>query len=183
MAGSYPLAFGELVVGAILLSHGAKAISTGISGGGSDNASAAVSLTPNAHQALNKDQQTFASVLAADTGLDPAVVAAWIHAEEPASASHAPNGANNWLNIGAFDSGGWAGSTAAAWNDPTAAAHMTAHWLAGASIPGLGKASAGIRGILASVGKSATDQIRTIQHSGWASSGYPDLPTIYQSIA
>lgn len=185
--GSYPLAFGELLVGAVLIGRGAPAIGdaikTGAGGTASGSGLSSGLTSTRATAALNSRQQTFASTLAADTGLDPNVVAAWVHAEEPASASSAPNGANNWLNIGAFDSGNFAGSGAAEWSDPVAAAHLTAHWLSGASIPGLGTASAGIRSILSSARADPGSQVRAIQQSGWATSGYPDLPGIYQSFA
>ena len=75
--------------------------------------------------ALNANQQTFAGELAAKTGLAPNVVAGWVMSEEPASSKQAPNGANNWLNIGSTDSGFY-GAGNPAWSNPTAAADFTA---------------------------------------------------------
>jgi hypothetical protein len=132
---------------------------------------------------LNANQSAFAGELAKQTGLDPTVIGAWLLSEEPASASQAPNGANNWLNIGAFDSGDWAGGSNAVWDNPITAADATAAWLHGADSLGIGAASPGIQGILQSVGGSAQQQIQAIQGSGWASSGYPELTEIYDELA
>lgn len=131
---------------------------------------------------LNDNQAAFASRLSAQTGLDLYVVAAWVHLEEPASASKAPNGANNWLNIGDTGSGNFAGSDPA-WSDPIAAADKTAAWLKGQPIAGYGAPSAGIRGILNTAGKSPATQIAAIQHSGWAASGYPSFGSVYTAIS
>lgn len=49
--------------------------------------------------ALNADQTTFGNYLTSGTGLNPTVVAAWMHAEEPASRDPQAQG-HNWLNIG-----------------------------------------------------------------------------------
>ena len=183
---SLALAFGLLLAGGVLIERGGKAAAQALQGGG--GASGGVSpgkvtaLPGGAMGQLNSNQQVFAQELSSKTGLDPTVVAAWIHAEEPPSAAHAPNGANNWLNIGAVDSGAWAGGTNSFWNDPVAAADATAQWLTGANMPGFGSASSGIRAILNSVSGGPQAQIHAIQNSGWASSGYPDLPSIYSSM-
>lgn len=152
-----------------------SAVTTTVGGGGSASLGSAGSK-------LNANQRTFASQLAADTGLDPRVVAAWVLSEEPASASNAPNGANNWLNIGSTDSGFY-GAGNPAWGDPARAADFTASWIRGTADPGFGSASAGIRGILSTVGQDAHSQILAIQHSGWASSGYPGLESVYMALA
>lgn len=131
---------------------------------------------------LNTNQAQFASRLAADTGLDLYVVAAWVHAEEPASSSQAPNGANNWLNIGATGSGNF-GGTNQAWADPISAADATASWLHGNALQGYGAPSSSIQAILSTAGKGAAAQIAAIQHSGWAASGYPSLPSLYSAIS
>jgi hypothetical protein len=39
-------------------------------------------------------------------------------------------------------------------------------------------AAASINSIAAAAGKSIPEQISTIQHSAWASSGYPSLPQL-----
>lgn len=130
---------------------------------------------------LNANQSAFAGELVKQTGLDPGVVAAWLLAEEPAAATSAPNGANNWLNIGATGSGNFGGSNSA-WSNPTTAADLTASWLKGSSIPGFGAASSGIRSILSSAGQSPSAQIHALQTSGWAGSGYTTLPAIYSTV-
>jgi hypothetical protein len=127
----------------------------------------------------------FASRLAADTGLDPGVVSAWLLAEENGSAASSRQASNNndWLNIGYTDSGTY-GSSDSIWSDPTAAADATAGWLKGQNtIPGYGTASGGIQAILSTAGQTPQAQIAAIQNSGWASSGYPSLPGLYSSLA
>ena len=109
------------------------------------------------------------------------MVAAWLLSEEPASASQAPNGANNWLNIGATDSGFY-GAGNPAWADPTTAGAFSAQWVGGTSAPGFGTASKGIQAILSTAGQSAAAQVRAIQQSGWASGGYPSLPSVFASL-
>jgi len=133
---------------------------------------------------LTSDQRTFASRLAADTGLDPGVVSAWLLAEESggAAVSRQSAGNNDWLNIGYTDSGTY-GSSDSIWSDPTTAADATAGWLKGQdTIPGYGTASGGIQAILQTAGQSPSAQISALQSSGWASSGYPDLPALYGQV-
>ncbi|HEX4804620.1 MAG TPA: hypothetical protein VFU94_01860 [Conexibacter sp.] len=142
-------------------------------------------LSARAAQLLTPGQQRFATELAARTGLDPGVIAAWCLAEESggAAASRAAQGNNDWLNIGWTDSGRY-GTTDSVWSDPVTAADATAGWLRGQNtIPGYGTASAGVQSILASAGQPPAQQIAALQRSGWASSGYPDLPGVYQSVA
>jgi hypothetical protein len=134
---------------------------------------------------MTTGQQAFASRLAADTGLDPSVIGAWVLAEENGSAAASRQSQNNndWLNIGYTDSGTY-GSSDSIWSDPTGAADATAGWLKGQNtIPGYGKASGGIQAILNTAGQAPQAQISAIQQSGWASSGYPSLPSLYASIA
>jgi len=133
---------------------------------------------------LTSGQQQFASQLASDTGLDPGVVSAWMLSEESGSAATSRQSANNndWLNIGYTD-GGTFGATDSVWSDPTAAADATAGWLKGQdTIPGYGTASSGIQSIVATAGQPPATQISALQSSGWASSGYPDLPSLYQQV-
>ncbi|MGO9961541.1 MAG: hypothetical protein ACLP50_37145 [Solirubrobacteraceae bacterium] len=133
---------------------------------------------------LTSDQQAFASRLAADTGMDPGVVSAWLLAEESggAASSRQSAGNNDWLNIGYTDSGTY-GSSDSTWSDPVSAADATAGWLQGQNtIPGYGTASSGIESILSTAGQPAATQISAIQGSGWASSGYPDLPSLYAGV-
>ena len=153
-------------------------MSTGVAG-------TSASLPAAAAGKMTTGQQQFASRLAADTGLDPGVIGAWLLAEENGSAAASRQAANNndWLNIGYTDSGTY-GSGDSIWSDPTAAADATAGWLKGQNtIPGYGTASGGIQAILSTAGQSPQAQIAAIQNSGWASSGYPSLPGLYASIA
>jgi len=142
-------------------------------------------LSPGASQMLTSGQQQFASQLAADTGMSPQVIGAWLLAEESGGAATARQSAgnNDWLNIGYTDSATY-GSADSVWSDPTTAANATAGWLHGQNtIPGYGTASSGIQSILATAGQSPEAQISAIQQSGWASSAYPDLPSLYSQVA
>ncbi|MGA2925040.1 MAG: hypothetical protein ABSG43_03440 [Solirubrobacteraceae bacterium] len=153
------------------------AVCGGLSAGGGPPAT----LTAAAVRLLNASQAQFAAELAGKTGLDGSVVAAWVVAEEGGQ-SAAPNGTNNWLNIGATDSGFYGGSNSF-WDSPVSAADFSAEWLRGTPEPGFGAASSGIRAILSTVGQPAAVQIAAIQQSGWAKSGYPDLPTLYTEVS
>lgn len=142
-------------------------------------------LPASASTMLTSDQQQFASRLASDTGLDPGVVSAWLLAEESGGAAVSRQSANNndWLNIGYTDSATY-GSSDSIWSNPATAADATAGWLKGQNtIPGYGTASSGIQGIVATAGQPAATQISALQSSGWASSGYPSLPSLYQQVA
>jgi hypothetical protein len=154
-------------------------VSTGVSGTGG------TALPAGAQTQLTSDQQQFASELAAQTGLDPSVVSAWLLAEESGGAAQSRQAQNNndWLNIGYTDSGTY-GSSDSVWSNPVTAADATAGWLRGQNtIPGYGTASSGIQSILATAGQPASAQIAALQNSGWASSGYPSLPSLYQQVA
>lgn len=153
--------------------------------GGVAQAPGATTLSARAAQLLTPGQQQFVTELAAQTGLDPQVIASWCLAEESGSAatSRETQGNNDWLNIGWTDSGRY-GTSDAIWSNPTAAADATAGWLKGQdTIPGYGRASAGVQAILTTAGQPPAQQIAALQRSGWASSGYPDLPALYQSVA
>jgi hypothetical protein len=152
---------------------------------GSSGATSSSTLPSATGTMLTSDQRRFASRLAADTGLDPGVVSAWLLAEESGGAAVARQGANNndWLNIGYTDSATY-GSSDSVWSSPTAAADATAGWLKGQNtIPGYGTASSGIQAILQTAGQDPSAQISALQSSGWASSGYPDLPSLYAQVA
>ena len=141
-------------------------------------------LPPKAAGLLTTGQQQFASRLAAQTGLDPGMISAWLLAEESSGAAQSRQSANNndWLNIGYTDSGTY-GAGASIWNDPITAADATAGWLKGQdTIPGYGRASAGVQAVLSTAGQPPASQIAALQQSGWASSGYPDLPGLYQQL-
>ena len=142
------------------------------------------SLPAQAGTMLTSAQQTFASRLAQDTGLDSGVVSAWLLAEESGGAAVSRQAANNndWLNIGYTDSGTY-GSADNIWSDPTTAADATAGWLKGQNtIPNYGTASSGIQAILSTAGQPPEAQISALQNSGWASSGYPALSSMYQQV-
>ncbi len=148
-------------------------------------ATGSATLPTSAGTMLTSAQQQFASRLASDTGLDPGVVSAWLLAEESGGAAVSRQSANNndWLNIGYTDSGTY-GSSDSVWSDPVTAADATAGWLKGQNtIPGYGPASSGIQAILTTAGQPPATQIAALQNSGWASSGYPSLPTLYQQVA
>ncbi|MDO8211253.1 hypothetical protein [Conexibacter sp. CPCC 206217] len=141
-------------------------------------------LSPKASSLLTAGQRTFATQLAAETGLNPQVVAAWMLAEQSGGAAQSRESAgnHNWLNIGYTDSATY-GASASVWSDPAAAAHATAGWLKGEdTVDGYGKASAGVQSILNSAGQPPELQVQALQRSGWASSGYPDLPAVLRMV-
>ena len=145
----------------------------------------AQSTSPVSSRLLTVGQNQFASRLAAQTGLDPKVITAWLLAEESGSAAQSREqaGNNDWLNIGYTDSATY-GSSDSIWSNPATAADATAGWLKGQNtVPGYGTASAGIQAILRTAGQLPSAQISAIQGSGWASSGYPDLPALYQQVS
>lgn len=182
--------FGGALLGAVVIDYGIRSVKPAIASSGSSSPSSSSSsgsgqLAPGAQGKLNANQQAFASRLQADTGLAPAVVAGWVLAEEPASSAQAPNGANNWLNIGSFDSGGWQGGGSTVWASPEGAADATAAFILGHPVNGITPpmyGSTGIRQIAAAAGQGIAAEIAAIQHSGWATSGYPDLPQLVNEV-
>lgn len=138
---------------------------------------------------LSSTQQTFAKRLAADTGLNVDVIAAWMHNEEPNMLSNAPRGADNWLNVGITDTASY-GENNPVWGNPLTAADATAAWMHGVGIGSGGYSSTSypgaastIQDILATAGQSAESQIKAIQGSGWASGGESALANIYNQLA
>jgi hypothetical protein len=162
-----------------------QAQAPGLSMGVNQPAGTGNTALPTAAQGmLTSGQQQFASRLAADTGLDPGVVTAWLLAEESGGAAQSRQAQNNndWLNIGYTDSGTY-GSADSIWSNPVTAADATAGWLKGQNtIPGYGTASAGIQAILQTAGQSPQAQVAALQQSGWASSGYPSLPSLLAQV-
>jgi len=141
-------------------------------------------LPSSSSELLTSGQQQFASTLSADTGLNPGVVSAWMLSEESGGAaqSRQAEGNNDWLNVGYTDSQTYGGDDSV-WSDPTTAANATAQWLQGQeSVAGYGTASSGIQSILQTVGQSPQAQIAALQQSGWSSSGYPDLDSLYSQV-
>src|SRR5579884_2155288 len=65
-----------------------------------------LALPAGAQSQLTTAQQQFAARLAAQTGLDPSVISAWLLAEESGGAAQSRQAQNNndWLNIGYTDS-------------------------------------------------------------------------------
>jgi hypothetical protein len=148
------------------------------------SATGGAGLPAGAQSQLTSGQQQFASRLAAQTGLDPSVISAWLLAEESGGAAQSRQAQNNndWLNIGYTDSGTY-GSADSIWSNPATAADATAGWLKGQNtIPGYGTASAGIQAILQTAGQSPQAQVAALQRSGWASSGYPSLPSLLAQV-
>lgn len=188
--GSLPLAFGALLAAAVAADYGFKHFGAAWSGGSSSTpagtgtgssttmgyvSSGSGALPASNSGAFTKSQQSFLQRLVADTGLAPSVVASWMANEQPPGSASAPNGANNWLNVGSFDSG-FVGGGANVWNAPTTAADATAAFLRGQSVngvaPPLGGGSPSIRSILSTAGKSPEVQAQAIQNSNWAASHY-----------
>jgi hypothetical protein len=141
-------------------------------------------LSAKAQSMLTSDQVQFATRLAADTGLSPQVIAAWMLAEESGGAAQSRQAAHNndWLNIGYTDSGTY-GASDSIWSNPVTAADATAGWLKGQdTIPGYGRAAAGIQAIMQTAGQSPQAQMSAIENSGWASGGYPELAQLFTQV-
>jgi hypothetical protein len=167
------------------LANAMSPTSAASSAAGGPVAATGAAIPAKAATMLTSGQQQFASQLAADTGLDSGVVTSWLLAEESggAATSRQANNNNDWLNIGYTDSGTF-GSGDSVWANPVSAANATAGWLKGQNtIPGYGTASSGIQTILSTAGQPPATQISALQTSGWASSGYPDLPSLYQQVS
>jgi len=153
--------------------------------GGTTAATGSSTLSAKAQSMLTTDQQQFATRLAADTGLSTQVIAAWMLAEESGGAAQSRQSAHNndWLNIGYTDSGTY-GSSDSIWSNPVTAADATAGWLKGQdTIPGYGRAAAGIQAIMQTAGQSPQAQMSAIENSGWASGGYPELAQLFSQVA
>lgn len=124
---------------------------------------------------LTEDQKLFAVTLAKEAGFSPQFAAAAVLRE---GGNGAP-GDNNWLNIGAFDSGfdqSIMGDPR--FRDPVSAAKLTADFLKGKEFG----ASEGIQNIyrVAQAGGSDQEVGRAWANSGWASSGASPLDTYDQ---
>lgn len=121
---------------------------------------------------LVRGQRVFAAHVAAQTGLDPRVVGAWLKSEQSGSAAQAyeKRGYNDWLNIANTDSGPASGANSSAWKNPVTAAKATAEWIRGQGqiAKEYGKPAAGISAILKTAGKNPQAQINAIGSSGWA---------------
>lgn len=131
---------------------------------------------------FSPQQKAFIGTYAKATGLHPGVVAAQVAAEEPVGASSGYRGTQNWLNVGITNSGPF-GAANPAWHDPVKAAQLAAAWATGrTSIPGFGHAAPSIvNAIRSTAGQAPQAQIAALQRSGWASSGYPNLPSLFQT--
>lgn len=122
---------------------------------------------------VSQNASTFVHRLSLDTGLNKSVLYGWVMAET--SGYNTTNGANNWLNVGSFDSGFVAGG-ANVWNDPISAADATASFMLGKPVHGVtspvGPGSSSIQAIASTAKQSIGTQISAIQDSDWASSHY-----------
>ena len=131
---------------------------------------------------LSPDQAKFVVTLSHATGLNPRVVGAWALAEQSGSAAkyYEGKGYNDWLNIANTDSGPASGAHSSVWRDPVTAAKATAEWLKGSGqiAKEYGAPAQGIRNILDTAGRGPEQQIQSIAHSGWASSGYDGGATL-----
>lgn len=134
---------------------------------------------------LTRSQRAFGSEFARLTGLDYRLVGAQLLNEMngSAAAQREANRDYNWLNIGWTDSG-QRGTGNTVWRDPISAARASARWVAGEwEVPGFGRAAPGIIAWGRTAGKPLDAQIRALQTSGWASSGYPDLPQLVRDYS
>jgi hypothetical protein len=133
---------------------------------------------------LTSGQQQFDAQLAADTGLDPNVIEAWLLNEQSGSAAtyYQNKNFNDWLNIGITGSGNY-GATDSIWSNPVTAANATAQWIEGNpnAVPGW-KRTTPLSGILNSAKQGAQAQVSAIQHSGWASGGETAIPSLLAEI-
>lgn len=142
----------------------------------------------SSQQRLTGDQEVFAMDFAAYTGLNLDVVRAWVDSEENGSYASGREraGNNDWLNIGYEDSGAAAVTGEhSIWSNPRKAAQASAEWLRGKGpIAGsYGKPTGAVAAIARTAGQHVSAQLHAIQASGWASSGYPDLPDLYDEIS
>jgi hypothetical protein len=136
-------------------------------------------------QWLTIGQVAFGRQLTALSGLNPAVISAWMLAEQSGSAAryYQDRNFNDWLNIGRTGSGDF-GTGDSLWADPARAARATWEWMTGhASVPGYGPGAPSVQAIARIAGHTAPVQIAAIQESGWAGSGYPGLPALYAQVA
>jgi cell wall-associated NlpC family hydrolase len=138
---------------------------------------------------LTSGQRAFVNRLSQDTGLNPALLSGWVYNEQNGSAAqnYQNRGYNNWLNVGNTDavvaSGG--SNQQPAWSNPKTAADATAAWMEGkTTLGGYGYASQGIQNFVhnAERGAPLAQQISDLQHSGWASGGYPALPGLVNAF-
>lgn len=129
---------------------------------------------------FSPQQQAFIGTYSRLTGLNPGVVSAQVAAEEPVGAKSGYHGTQDWLNVGITDSGPM-GAGNPAWRNPVQAAKLAAAWATGKKpVPGFGTAAPSIvNAIHSTAGKSPQAQIAALQRSGWASSGYPNLPALF----
>lgn len=131
---------------------------------------------------LSSNQLAFADALVKQTGLNPAVVEAWLAQEQGSETQNpASSGIYNFLNIGVTGSGNY-GTGDSAWTNPTTAGKTTGEWLQGitGAVPGWARSTPILPTNVASL--SPEDQITAIQHSGWAESGEPALPSLYRQV-
>lgn len=135
--------------------------------------------TPHAPagQLLTPEMVTFSKHVGAGLGIDPNVIAAWILQE----GGSVTGGKYNYLNIGNTDSG--SRNQSAVWNgNVVTAAAATVAWIKGQSKAGYTTASPGIQNLAHIQGETAEQQVVSIQHSGFATSGEPLLGSLYDKV-
>jgi len=151
---------------------------------GSTPVSSAPSNPQTRGRGFSSTQKDFIVAYASGTGLDIGVVAAQLANEESVGAT-LPSGHNdqNWLNVGNTDTR-WMGGSVWTGLNGSQAGDLSAKWATGvATIRGFGHAAPSIQDAISGArGKPPAVQISALQHSGWASSGYPSLPSIYASV-
>jgi hypothetical protein len=132
-------------------------------------------------------QLEFADVVAKRVRWDLAVIRAQVYNEMngPFAARRVAEHNHNWLNVSYDDNLGGRGRLDGrhVWRDPITAGNATADWIQGKRKT-LGEQGADSIRTAYTKGASASPQeaIALLQRSGWASSGYPNLPAIYARI-
>src|SRR5208282_5782905 len=119
-----------LAGGAVVIVYGARNVTAAVTSANATSTSTAGSGTgalAKGAAGMSANQKAFAQELQTKTGLDPAVIAAWMAAEEPVGAASGYGGTQDWLNVGITDTGPL-GAGNSAWQDPVAAADATAAW-------------------------------------------------------
>lgn len=140
---------------------------------------------PSAAYRFSANQKQFITAMAAASGLNQGVIAAWVAAENPVGADQTSNkGDQNWLNIGVTSANSPANYLRGArlWRDPATAGKTSADWLAGKPVvPGWRNPPASIRAIAKAGSLTPDKQLDVIKNSGWAESGYPLLASTYDT--
>lgn len=139
-------------------------------------------LTSSGKLNLSANQLKFASGVASGTGINPAVVEAWLAAEQGSEKQNpAYDGLYNFLNIGITGGpNGRHGATDAIWKDPTTAGVASAKWIEGKTpnVAGWTRSTPIFPSNIGSL--TPAQQIALIQNSQFAEGHEPALPSAYQ---